>query len=62
MNIYEFIRQIYNAGIAQLVEQLICNHQVPSSNLGAGTTYQIDIINISEIELSIINIVIIINQ
>ena len=26
-----------NAGIAQLVEQLICNHQVPSSNLGAGT-------------------------
>ena len=25
------------AGIAQLVEQLICNHQVPSSNLGAGT-------------------------
>ena len=25
------------AGIAQLVEQLICNHQVPSSTLGAGT-------------------------
>ena len=28
---------IIRAGIAQLVEQLICNHQVPSSNLGAGT-------------------------
>jgi hypothetical protein len=27
-----------NAGIAQLVEQLICNHQVPSSILGAGTS------------------------
>ena len=26
------------AGIAQMVEQLICNHQVPSSILGAGTT------------------------
>ena len=25
------------AGIAQLVEQLICNHQVPCSNHGAGT-------------------------
>ena len=25
------------AGIAQMVEQLICNHQVPSSILGAGT-------------------------
>ena len=25
------------AAVAQLVEQLICNHQVPSSNLGAGT-------------------------
>ena len=28
---------IFFAGIAQLVEQLICNHQVPSSTLGAGT-------------------------
>ena len=28
-----------NAGIAQLVEQLICNHQVPSSTLGAGTIF-----------------------
>ena len=28
-----------NAGIAQLVEQLICNHQVPSSILGAGTIF-----------------------
>ena len=28
------------AGIAQLVEQLICNHQVPSSTLGAGTISQ----------------------
>ena len=27
-----------DAGIAQLVEQLICNHQVPCSNHGAGTT------------------------
>ena len=27
-----------HAGIAQLVEQLICNHQVASSNLAAGTT------------------------
>ena len=27
------------AGIAQLVEQLICNHQVPSSTLGAGTIF-----------------------
>ena len=25
------------AGIAQMVEQLICNHQVPSSILGVGT-------------------------
>ena len=28
-----------SAGLAQLVEQLICNHQVPSSNLGAGTIH-----------------------
>ena len=28
-----------DAGIAQLVEQLICNHQAPSSNLGAGTIF-----------------------
>ena len=28
------------AGIAQLVEQLICNHQVASSNLAASTIYQ----------------------
>ena len=27
------------AGIAQLVEQLICNHQVPSSILDAGTNF-----------------------
>ena len=26
-----------SAGIAQLVEQLICNHQVASSTLAAGT-------------------------
>ena len=30
---------IFFAGIAQLVEQLICNHQVPSSTLGAGTIF-----------------------
>ena len=30
---------LHKAAIAQLVEQLICNHQVPSSNLGAGTTF-----------------------
>jgi len=28
------------AGLAQLVEQLICNHQVASSNPAAGTTFQ----------------------
>jgi hypothetical protein len=28
---------IPSAGIAQLVEQLICNHQVASSTLAAGT-------------------------
>tara|TARA_R110002094_G_scaffold160184_4_gene145511 strand:- start:155 stop:475 length:321 start_codon:yes stop_codon:yes gene_type:complete len=27
------------AAVAQLVEQLICNHQVPSSNLGCGTIF-----------------------
>src|SRR5690606_28965626 len=30
-------RKYYRAGIAQLVEQRICNPWVPSSNLGAGT-------------------------
>ena len=30
---------IQYAVIAQLVEQLICNHQVPSSNLGDGTIF-----------------------
>ena len=35
----QFIKRLekFNAGIAQLVEQLPCKHQVPSSNLGAGT-------------------------
>ena len=28
---------VINAGVAQLVEQLICNHQVTSSNPVAGT-------------------------
>ena len=30
---------IFFAGIAQLVEQLICNHQVTSSTLVAGTIH-----------------------
>ena len=29
-----------HAGIAQLVEQLICNHQVPCSIHGTGTNFQ----------------------
>jgi hypothetical protein len=35
------LRNQTNAGIAQLVEQLPCKHQVPSSNLGAGTIKRI---------------------
>ncbi len=37
--IYKKYIIFFFAGIAQLVEQLICNHQVPSSTLGAGTIF-----------------------
>ena len=36
MPFYKVINK-HSAGVAQLVEQLICNHQVGSSNLSAGT-------------------------
>jgi hypothetical protein len=38
--VFPFLHSYYNnvcAGIAQLVEQLICNQKVPSSTLGVGT-------------------------
>ncbi len=42
-NITDYIATIFEnsfhlAGLAQLVEQLICNHQVASSSPAAGTT------------------------
>jgi hypothetical protein len=43
------------AGVAQLVAQLICNHQVGSSNLSAGTILKTSIIKDSIYEKTINN-------